>query len=151
MKWVLDASIAVRWYLRSEEDSNARAVLERLLEAPLDFAVPELFAFEVFAVLCRAHAEPITAYRDGVLPLLAGGMFRQPMTGRLADAAAGFVALGLSGYDACYASLAQDLHATWLTFDSRAHRLIAARGISHLLAEGLPTGWEDPAAGARRS
>jgi predicted nucleic acid-binding protein len=141
VKWVLDASVAVRWYLQSEEHRNAQEVLGRLLESPFDFAVPELFAFEVLAVLCRAHAEPIKVYREGVLPLLHGGMYRQPMTERLAVAAAGFAERGLSGYDACYASLAHDLHATWLTFDSQAHRLLDAQGVSHLLADGMPPNW----------
>lgn len=141
MKWVLDASVAIRWYLDSETDRRAQQVLARLIEDPLSFAAPELFAFEVFAVLCRVHAEPLRAYREGVVPLLHGGMYRQPMTDRLAFAAGDYLAAGLSGYDACYASLACDLGATWLTFDRRAHRLVASRRVSHCLADGLPPGW----------
>jgi len=141
MRWVLDASVAVRWYLPSETDPRAQEILARLLENPLVFAVPELFAFEVFAVLCRVHAEPVRTYREGVVPLLQGGMYRQPMTERLALVAGEYLSAGLSGYDACYASLARDLGATWLTFDGKAHRLISEHGVSHCLAEGLPPGW----------
>jgi predicted nucleic acid-binding protein len=141
MKWVLDASVAVRWYLESEPDRCALVVLERLVTDPLSFAVPELFGFEVFAVLCRVRARPMEAFREGIVPLLNGGMFRQPITERLATGAGEFTAAGLSGYDACYASLARELHATWLTFDGRAHRRIASAGVSHCLADGLPPGW----------
>ena len=141
MNWVVDASVAIHWLLESEADERADAVLDRLVHDPLSFAVPELFAFEVYAVLCRAHAQPVQSFREGVVPLLNGGMFRQPMTERLVVTAADFTAAGLTGYDACYASLARDLHATWLTFDSRAHRLVASAGISHCLADGMPPGW----------
>ena len=141
MKWVLDASVTIRWLLQSEADEGAQHVLARLIDDPLSFAVPELFAFEVFAVLCRVHAQPMPTFREGIVPLLHGGMYRQPMTERLAVAAGEYISAGLTGYDACYASLARDLGATWLTFDGRAHRLIASAGVSHCLADGMPPDW----------
>jgi len=55
MIWVLDASVAVRWFLKNESHPNADAVLQRLIDCPEFFAVPELFCFEVYAVLCRLH------------------------------------------------------------------------------------------------
>jgi predicted nucleic acid-binding protein len=141
VRWVLDASVAVRWCLEPEADQRASDVLERLVADPLSFAVPELFGFEVLAVLCRAHQRPLEMFREGIVPLLNGGMFRQPMTERLAMGAGEFTAAGLTGYDACYASLARELHATWLTFDGQAHRRIASTGVSCCLADGLPPGW----------
>jgi predicted nucleic acid-binding protein len=141
MRWVLDASVAIRWLLQSEADERAKEVLVRLIDDPLSFAVPELFAFEVFAVLCRVHPQAMPTFREGIVPLLHGGMYRQPMTERLAVAAGEYISAGLTGYDACYASLARDLGATWLTFDGRAHHLIASAGVSHCLADGMPPGW----------
>jgi predicted nucleic acid-binding protein len=141
VKWVLDASVAIRWLLEAEADEGAQHVLARLIDDPLSFAVPELFAFEVFAVLCRVHAQAMPTFREGIMPLLHGGMYRQPMTERLAVAAGEYVSAGLTGYDACYASLAHDLGATWLTFDARAHQLIAPAGVSHCLTDGMPPGW----------
>jgi predicted nucleic acid-binding protein len=141
VRWVLDASVAVRWFLAAEELPPGAAVLDRLTLQPYEFAVPELFPFEVLSVLCRTHAEPFALWSEAVLPLLQGGMFRQPMTGTLASGAREFVAAGLGGYDACYASLARELGATWLTWDRRAHRRITALGVSHCLADGLPPGW----------
>jgi predicted nucleic acid-binding protein len=141
VKWVLDASVAIRWLLEGEADEGAQRVLARLVDDPLSFAVPELFAFEVFAVLCRVNARPMSTFREGIVPVLHGGMYRQPMTERLAVAASEYVSAGLTAFDACYASLARDLGATWLTFDARAHRLIAHAGVSHCLANGMPPGW----------
>lgn len=138
---VIDASVAVRWVLRDERHPNARAVLERMLSEPRRFAVPELFGFEVHAVLCRLHPRPLEAFTGGILPVLQAGVHRHPMTAELARAAAPFVALGLTGYDAAYVGLAASLEGAWLTFDRKAHRLLDGHGVSFLLSEGLPADW----------
>lgn len=142
MIWVVDASVAVRWFLSDESHPNAEAVLVRLVDQPGRFAVPELFAFEVYAVLQRLHPDGLKVFREGILPLLHGGMLRQPMTEALAVAAAAFVHDGLTGYDACYAALAGDLAGCWLTFDGKAHRRIRRRRVSCDLSERLPSGWD---------
>ena len=81
-------------------------VLEKVIDRPERFAVPELFAFEVFSVLQRIHPNGLETFRKGIMPLLQGGIFRQPMTEDIALIANRFVKLGLTGYDACYAALA---------------------------------------------
>ena len=53
--WVIDASVAVRWFLEDEKNVYADKVLARLVEEPTRFGVPELFCFEVYSVLCRVH------------------------------------------------------------------------------------------------
>ena len=75
------------------------------------------------------------------MPLLQGGIFRQPMTESLALKADRFVTLGLTGYDACYASLARDLKGIWLTFDEQAHSLIQKEKLSFFLDERMPPRW----------
>lgn len=141
MRYVIDASVAARWYLAGESHPSADAVLSRVIEAPEDFAVPELFFFEVLAVLGRTHPRPVQAYVQAFLPVVEGGVFRHPMTETLCTRAAGFMERGLTGYDACYAGLAAELGALWITFDSRAHALLSADGVSVDLGEGLPAGW----------
>jgi predicted nucleic acid-binding protein len=122
MKYVLDASVAVRWYLSDEEHPNADAVLERILESPELFAVPELFFFEVYAVLARRHPRPAETYHESFLPIVESGIYRHPMTAALSARGMPFLARGLSGYDACYAGLADELGARWITFDRQAPR-----------------------------
>jgi len=141
MIWVLDASVAVRWFLEDESHPNADAVLQRLIDVPKSFAVPELFSFEVYAVLCRAHPSGHAAFVEGIIPILDGGIFRQPMTKGLATRAHQFVEKGLTGYDACYAALASELKGTWLTFDRQAHGILSGQAISHDLTMALPRGW----------
>jgi len=54
-----------------------------------------------------------------------------------------FAKLGLTGYDACYASLARDLKGMWLTFGRKAHTLIQKEKVSCLLGEKMPKNWLD--------
>lgn len=141
MTWVIDASVAVRWFLEEESHPHAQAVLRRMIDRPGLFAVPELFPFEVYAVLCRIHPRGPDVFINGLMPILNNGIFRQPMTETLARYATRYVKKGLTGYDACYAALASELKGTWLTFDQSAHKLIKADNISHDLTESLPENW----------
>ena len=143
MMWILDASVAIRWFLIEEADPAADSVLEEIISHPDWFAVPELSLFEVFAVLCRVHPKGASIFREGFLPLVAGGVLRHPMTESLALQSEPFLKLGLTGYDACYAALAKDLHGVWLTYDRKAHKRIRRQGISHLLLDGLPQNWPE--------
>jgi len=141
MIWVIDASVALRWYLEDEAHDYADAVLKGVVEDPRRFTVPELFAFEVYAVLQRLHPNGLQAFRKGIIPILQGGLLRHPMTDELAVKANRFVKKGLTGYDACYAALASDLKGCWLTFDKKAHKLIEKDAVSCLLSKGLPKAW----------
>jgi predicted nucleic acid-binding protein len=141
--WIIDASVALRWFIKEEAHPQADQVLKELIGRPESFAVPELFAFEVYAVLLRLHPSGIEAYRQGLVPILNGGILRQPMTEKLAVTALQYVRLGLTGYDACYAALARDLKGTWLTFDQKAHRAIKQENVSLCLGKGLPPHWAE--------
>ena len=142
MIWVIDASVAVRWLLEDESHSHADEVLEKAVEFPQYFAVPELFAFEVYSVLQRIHPDALKAFANGIIPLLQGGILRQPMTKSLASSADLFVKAGLTGYDASYAALAKQLRGRWLTFDRKAHRKIQKTNVSFLLGgKTMPRKW----------
>ena len=143
MIWILDPSVAVRWFIEDETHERADDVLTRVIDNPRQFAVPELFAFEVFTVLERLHSEGLQTFNRGIVPLLEGGILRHPMTIDLAEKADRFVQKGLTGYDACYAALALDLKGCWITFDDKAHRRIETLGVSCSLAAGLPPNWHD--------
>ena len=146
MRYVLDPSVAVRWYLTEERDQGAESIRIRLVEEPGLFAVPELFGYAVFAVLFRTHPHPWKAFQQGILPLLHSGVLRYPLTEEVAQRAARFAGLGLTGYGAMYAALAEKLGASWLTFDAEAHERIAAEKLSFDLNAGLPEGWSEASA-----
>ena len=141
MIWIVDASVAVRWFIEDETNANAERVLQRMVESPVLFAVPELFGFEVYSVLCRIHSEGQRVFSEGVLPILNSGIFRQPVSESLIKEAGNYVALGLTGYDACYAAVANNLGGCWLTFDKKAHRLIEKESVSAFIHNSLPDSW----------
>jgi predicted nucleic acid-binding protein len=141
VKFVLDASVALRWFVAEERSKNADAVYRRLVDEPETFAVPELFCYEVFSALFRVHPRAWETFEQGILPLLRSGMLRYPMTDNVATKAGRYVAAGLTGYDASYAALAEELDAVWLTFDSRAHMRIRKHGVSFDVTDGLPADW----------
>lgn len=141
MIWVIDSSVAVRWFLKTEQHPHADTVMERVIRQKNQFMAPELFAFEVYAVLCRLHPKGSDVFVEGVMPLLEGGILRQPMTGNLARQASFYVEKGLTGYDACYAALAKETGGLWLTFDEKAHRCIENYEVSLNLMERLPENW----------
>ncbi|MCP4630694.1 MAG: type II toxin-antitoxin system VapC family toxin [bacterium] len=62
MIWIIDASVAVRWLIEDENHPHADSVLENAVENPQNFAVPELFAFEVYSVLQRMHPTGLRAF-----------------------------------------------------------------------------------------
>jgi len=142
MMWVIDASVALRWFIVDEAHPHAEAVLERLVSRPETFAVPELFCFEVFSVLCRVHPRGWEAFVIAMMPILEGGMLRHAMTRDLAEEAQRFINLGLTGYDASYVALARRLEGMWLTFDAKAHGAISTEGLSWDLGQGMPPAWE---------
>jgi len=141
MIWVIDASVAVRWFIEQESHPHADLVLDRMLSQPERFAVPELFSFEVYAVLNRLHPQGIEAFLKGMIPVLQCGILRYPMTESLARQASAFADRGLTGYDACYAALAKELNGMWLTFDNKAHKRIKEAKLSYAISNSLPASW----------
>ncbi len=133
--YILDASVALRWFLIEEQHIHAERVLDALLSFPERFAVPELFSFEILSVLIRLHPHPLNVYKEGVLPILTSGVLRYPMTESLAEKAIHLSRKGLTGYDATYAALAQELQGVWLTYDQKAHDLLKDTGLSMNLWE----------------
>lgn len=130
MKYVLDASVAIRWFIDESRHARADETLAAVLSRPGDFAVPELFAYEVMALLYRHHPDPPTVLREDIEPILRCGILRYPMTPSIVERANRFISVGLTGYDAVYVALAEELEARWLTFDRKAHELLAPFDLS---------------------
>lgn len=113
-----------------------------MLSQPKRFALPELFCFEVYAVLCRIHPQGGNAFLKGMIPVLNCGILRYPMTESLALKATVFIEKGLTGYDACYAALAKELKGMWLTLDDKTHQLIKKARLSYAISKNLPEDWK---------
>ncbi len=119
MSGVVDASVAVKWFLDEPESEAAIRVVGACLDGDPHF-VPELFYYEVVAVLARRHPRFPAWCDEGMRWLTELPLRRFALTPEQTPRLAEFVRAGLTGYDAAYAALAADLDVPWLTFDRRA-------------------------------
>jgi predicted nucleic acid-binding protein len=117
---VIDASVAVKWFIEEPGGDYADEVLEQIYARTREFLVPELFFYEVLAVCMRQHPAPGDFAQTDMPFLLSLPLTRAQMTASLATAATTFALAGLSGYDASYAALAKHVGGEWLTFDRKA-------------------------------
>ena len=74
MIWVLDASVAIKWFFTDEpRRARALAVREHLASQPQLFVVPPLFMSEMIHVLARKSAGEERFIRDAASLLLRHG------------------------------------------------------------------------------
>jgi predicted nucleic acid-binding protein len=131
---VLDASVAIKWFAPDREAGDVAAVrvLREVVAHPTRFAVPELFFYEMLAVLCRRMRQATDA-RAAYARLARLGLRRVRLDDRLVQRATRLAyERRLGGYDACYAALAAEVRGVWLTFDRAAHARLTGMGISHI-------------------
>lgn len=132
---VLDASVAVAWFVPEDEAVTrvAADILDRIVDGELRAIVPELFWFELLAVLVRRLDGEASA-SHAVRQLSDLGFERVALDPELAAHAERLArARRLTGYDAVYAALAQTTGASWWTLDRSAHERIADLSISRLI------------------
>ena len=131
---VLDASVLVKWFVDEKGRDRALAILEEVVERPRRFAVPALVWYELTHVLLRVAKEPEAASRNLERVMRLG----LPCFSATADRCARAMRLagrsGLSGHDAHYVVLAEDLDGAWITFDARAARAVSPRSRVQCLA-----------------
>ncbi len=135
MLTIIDASVAVKWFLQGEVGREAALiVLDKIKDKPSFYAVPDLFFSEMLHVLCRifSDAGEIEDYVSSLLDLGINVLRTGKETLLLAITFA--KKNGLSGYDAIYAANAKLVKGVWLTADQQAHRKIASLNFSRCLS-----------------
>jgi predicted nucleic acid-binding protein len=120
--FVLDASVAIKWFLREPGTPAALEVARAVLRGEGPFFVPELFYYEVLSVTAKKTdaATKLTPRRMRWLANLP--LRRTPLTRELVEAMMPFLDAGLTGYDAAYAALARATGSRWLSYDARVRR-----------------------------
>ena len=130
---VIDASVAIKWFIEEKGRPAALGILAKVLATPESFCVPELFFFELANIFNRllphASAEQVALFEK----IFELGIPRFSMTTALFRELQYFQSIGLSGYDAAYVALAKDMNGKWITFDAKAHKKIARFNLSRLL------------------
>lgn len=132
---VIDASVAIKWFVNEEQGKiTALEVLEQIKGSPRNFAVPELFFYEMLAVLTKLLKNP-TAVKEFLNILQNLGMERVG-NGRVLLETATEIAVThkLTGYDAIYAACAKLIHGTWITFDQQAAKKVKEPHLVQLLS-----------------
>ena len=118
--FVIDASVAVKWYIDEEDRHKALEVRRDYVEGKIDLASPALIIYEVFNAL-RYHpgvsSADVARNVDSLLDMQIELRLPSPDINRLAAELA--LKEEISGYDAQYIALAQTMQARVITSDSK--------------------------------
>lgn len=117
---VIDASVAVKWYVEEEGRSKALQLRNDFFEGKLELVSPALVLYEVFNAL-RYHpglsAGDISLYVDSLLDMQLDLRMPTVDTNNLAAKLA--LKEGISGYDAQYLALARKMQTSLITADTK--------------------------------
>lgn len=133
MVQIIDASVAIKWFVQEPGRDRALDLLSAILRSPRQYAVPELFFFELAHVFHRTVPHPAPLQVDLLRQITVLGLQRYSLTPELLAGIRRFQSIGLSGYDSAYVALAELLKGRWITCDRRAHEQIVTRRLSELL------------------
>ena len=126
MRWVVDASIAVKWVIPEALSDNA----DGLRAGDDEMLAPDLLLVEVANALWKktASREISRAEADGALGLVSeSGIDLRPTAPLLPRAMQVARRLSHPVYDCVYLALAEAEHASFVTADRRLLRRISAR------------------------
>ncbi|MDQ3700045.1 MAG: type II toxin-antitoxin system VapC family toxin [Chloroflexota bacterium] len=125
--FVVDASVAVKWYLPDEEyREQANYLLARLSSGRTILAAPVLIRYEVPAVLIRAARRgrlSQDAARQAIQQFLQTGITTYHTPELITDAAPLAASHDLTLYDAAYLALARALTVPLITVDRQLAQL----------------------------
>ena len=118
--FVIDASVAAKWYVSEEDRDKALKLRRDYVEGKIDLASPALILYEVFNAL-RYHPgllpSDIARYIDSLLDMQMD--LRLPSQDTNEAAAELAFKEGISGYDAHYIAVAQTMRARLITSDKK--------------------------------
>lgn len=126
--WVLDTSVAVGWFFTDEPlREQALSVRANLKDSPQSYVVPPLFHSELLHVLARKSGRNQQFVVDALRLVLRLGIRTLVLSEPALLRAAYWTCRGLSGYDATFLALAEDIGGRWLTADEQAARVASRR------------------------
>ncbi len=128
---VLDASVAVKWFLLAEEPFKDRAMqlLRQSQNGTIDFVIPDLFWAELGNVLCKAVGQGRSTAQDAEESLRKAKkleLLAVPSAELIEGAFDIARRYGRSFYDSIYVALAVSRDATLVTADEKLANATAA-------------------------
>lgn len=126
--FILDASVAVKWFFLEEPlRENALDVRAHLVQRPQDFLVPSLFYTELLHVLVKKSHGDFDFVSQSIDVVLRLGIRSGSLSSDGFSRAVRLTCNGLSGYDATYAALAVENKGKWVTADLKALKKVESR------------------------
>lgn len=122
--WILDTSVATAWFFTDEPlRRQALAVRRHIRDEPDRFIVPHLFLSELIHVLARKSGRDHDFVESALQLVIRLGLRTIHLRERALFRVAHWTCRGLSGYDATFVAVAEDLEGRWLTADHRAAKV----------------------------
>jgi predicted nucleic acid-binding protein len=141
---VLDASVAVKWFMNEKDTDKALLLREAHIARTLDLIAPDLIVYEVINTLCQ-YPKIDDKLLDGNIRSFFGMELDLIPPSSEPTTTIGLEAkhLRLSAYDSAYLSLAEFIGTYLVTADEKFHKRIRTLRKS-LLLEELGEIWELP-------
>ena len=83
MLQIIDTSVAIKWFVKENGQDKALQILEQITTSPQNFAVPELFYFELSNVFNRLIPTPNKGQLQVLEEVIMLGVNRFSMTNEL--------------------------------------------------------------------
>ncbi len=135
-RYVIDASVAVKWHLRDEQDDDvAKAVLIDFREGRTRLVAPDHVRYEVPSAILNAVRRGRMAGADGEGAISEFLAWRRPTVGDDALIEGAYqqsMRFGCSLYDALYVALAESLDCPLIHADRRLRNALG-RGFPHAI------------------
>lgn len=130
--FVVDASVAVKWAIPAREPLASESVrlLDRYIDAEIDFVVPDIFWAEIGSVLWKGVRRGRWSRDDAesaAADMIARDFATIPSQALLAEALKIAFAYDRSVYDSLYVALAVQLKSDLITADERLANALASR------------------------
>lgn len=124
---ILDTSIAASWFFTDEVNHSASlSVLHHLGLKSDRYFIPGLFYSELIHVLSRKSGYDISFVKNAVKKVVSLGLRQLALSESALESVVSWSCNGLSGYDATFVALAEDLGGFWLTADLTAVKKVGS-------------------------
>ncbi len=132
--YVIDASVALKWFVRENDSDKALALCEQALLGSLDMAAPDMLLYEVANILLRKIELTPSQVQNSIRQLLDTGIsFSALDAGLIFRAIHVAGTTGASVYDASYVALALEVNGTLVTADRRLAKLAESQADIRML------------------
>ncbi len=136
---VIDASVALKWYLSDEEEGmRALEILDGHVSGGIELHAPALLEFEmangltIAARRARVSAQEIATAMEGFLEI---GIELHPIAPYIEKVFDFTKRYGITAYDAAYAALAAELGTSVITADRRLFEAAGEAGCIELIGK----------------